>query len=77
MPGHKFVPDTVFLDDQYKRYLCPKCEHLLRDAVQPTCGHWLCQSCADETFEESENGGYGRTVRVLLHELLEDFVFYL
>ena len=60
MPGHKSVPDTVFLDEQYKRYLCPKCEHLLRDAVQPTCGHWLCQSCADETFEESESGGYDK-----------------
>lgn len=32
------------------KYLCPKCNKILRDAVQTSCGHWLCHSCAEEIF---------------------------
>ena len=28
----------------FKKYQCPLCGYLLKDAVQPSCGHWLCQS---------------------------------
>ena len=31
------------------KYLCPKCDYVLRDAVQQmSCGHWLCKCCAEE-----------------------------
>lgn len=46
MVGHK-VSKTIFKTDLWKKYLCPKCGLVLKDAVQPSCGHWLCQSCAD------------------------------
>jgi len=44
--GHK-LDTTIFKTDLWKKYLCPKCGLVLKDAVQPSCGHWLCQSCAD------------------------------
>ena len=50
------VPPDVFLDsDNIQRYNCSRCKHLLRDAVQPSCGHWMCESCAKEHFESSSN----------------------
>ena len=50
MPGIK-IPKKIFRDldgETLARHTCPKCKLLLRDAVQPTCGHRMCQSCADE-----------------------------
>jgi len=44
--GHK-LDKTIFKTDLWKKYLCPECGLVLKDAVQPSCGHWLCQSCAD------------------------------
>jgi len=44
--GHK-LDTTIFNTDLWQKYLCPKCRLVLKDAVQPSCGHWLCQSCAD------------------------------
>ena len=35
-------------DKTFARHICPKCKLVLRDAVQPACGHRICQSCADE-----------------------------
>ena len=36
--------------DSWKKYVCPKCDGILQDAVQSSCGHWLCASCAEEIF---------------------------
>ena len=38
--------------DQLDEYVCPKCENILTDAVQTSCGHWLCYDCAEELFEK-------------------------
>ena len=35
-----------------KRLRCSSCLNLLNDPVQPSCGHRLCKSCADETIKE-------------------------
>ena len=54
MPGVK-VPRNVFKDadnDAYARHTCPKCNLLLLDAVQPQCGHRICQSCADDILKK-------------------------
>lgn len=50
----RLTADTIFLDGQglLKKYSCPRCEHILKDAVQLSCGHWLCQSCADLVFKD-------------------------
>lgn len=48
MPGHK-LNKTLFKDQvALQRLLCPLCGLLLRDPVQPTCGHRLCKSCAED-----------------------------
>ena len=33
-----------------EKYVCPKCDGILQDAVQTSCGHWLCALCAEEIF---------------------------
>ena len=38
--------------DLLEKYQCPKCHYILRDAVQTSCGHWLCQGCAEEMFDK-------------------------
>ncbi|XP_011409432.1 PREDICTED: TNF receptor-associated factor 2-like, partial [Amphimedon queenslandica] len=35
-----------------EQYVCPKCDGILRDAVQISCGHWLCHGCAEEIFKK-------------------------
>ena len=54
MPG-VFAPDKskpIFKDaDALNRYLCSKCHSLLKDPVQPSCGHRMCRSCADDILE--------------------------
>ncbi len=56
MPGY-LVSGSIFINpgsqSQWETYLCPKCDLLLRDAVQPSCGHWLCQTCAEELFQSA------------------------
>ncbi len=53
MPGF-LVSSSIFLDaraqSEWEKYLCPECSLLLRDAVQPSCGHWLCETCAEQLF---------------------------
>ena len=55
MPGHRLarsgVKDTSLT--LFDKYQCPYCEHLLKDAVQPICGHWLCESCAAVIFSSN------------------------
>ena len=54
MPGYK-LNKLLFKDqDALRRLLCPSCRLLLCDPVQPTCGHRICQSCAEEIIK-SEN----------------------
>ena len=43
-------PQESFSKDKYQ---CPKCQYILRDAVQTSCGHWLCQGCAEEMFAKT------------------------
>ena len=38
----------------WPQYECPFCNFLLRDAVQTSCGHWLCFECAEKLFTQSE-----------------------
>ena len=48
------VASDIFTDknlEQRERYKCPKCGYLLKDAVQVSCGHWMCQECAKDIFE--------------------------
>ena len=45
----------IFTDnnkEQLEKYQCPKCHYILRDAVQTSCGHWLCQGCAEDIFKK-------------------------
>ena len=37
--------------EQLDKYQCPRCRYLLKDAVQTSCGHWLCNDCAEHLFE--------------------------
>ena len=46
MPGYSVPPSLLNCLD-LNRYLCSKCELLLKDPVLPCCGHRLCKSCAD------------------------------
>ena len=50
MPGDP-VDIVIFKNkDVFNRYRCPKCDSLLREAVQLSCGDRLCKSCADEVI---------------------------
>jgi len=72
MPGHSRVSDSIFLnkEGQHKKYICPSCHYLLRDAVQPSCGHWLCQTCAEDLFKSySEENMYVSFVSNLIIDL--------
>ena len=49
MPGYS-VPRRLLKNKNcldLDRYVCSKCELLLKDPVLPCCGHRLCKSCAD------------------------------
>ena len=37
--------------EQIEKYICPKCDSILWEAVQTSCGHWLCNECAEELFD--------------------------
>ena len=50
MPGHSVDP-AIFEKKDLEKYKCPKCALLLKDAAaQPSCGHWLCLTCAETLF---------------------------
>ena len=38
--------------EQLDKYVCPKCDSILWEAVQTSCGHWLCNGCAEELFDK-------------------------
>ncbi len=48
------IVGSMLLDENdgaiLEKYNCPQCKRLLRNAVQPSCGHWLCEECARELF---------------------------
>ena len=50
MPGYPV--DCVIFKNKDERYRCPKCDSLLREAVQLACGDRLCKSCADEVIAQ-------------------------
>ena len=37
--------------ETFARHTCPRCKLLLSEAVQPSCGHRICKSCADEILD--------------------------
>lgn len=52
MPGHD-VSRYIFKDSEaYGRFRCPVCSLLLNEPVQPSCGHRLCRSCADDMLQD-------------------------
>ena len=43
------VPKKIFKDEEnLGQYSCVKCNLLLQDPVQLSCGHRVCKICADE-----------------------------
>ena len=52
MPGYDILDSQLkgASTENVSKYRCPACHLLLRDAVQPSCGHWLCTECAVEIF---------------------------
>jgi hypothetical protein len=52
MPGYDILDSQLkgASTENVSKYRCPACHLLLRDAVQPSCGHWLCTDCAVEIF---------------------------
>ena len=46
----KIALDSSSFTDKnaYERLKCPHCKRLLNNPVQPSCGHRLCQVCADD-----------------------------
>ena len=38
--------------ERLDKYVCPKCDSILWEAVQTSCGHWLCNRCAEELFDK-------------------------
>ena len=54
MPGIT-VQRAIFkgaAETNIEQFSCVGCKLLLKDPVQPACGHRLCKSCADELIEE-------------------------
>ena len=52
MPGYCVQYAYFKESDAVSRYVCPQCQLLLRDPVQPSCGHRICQSCADDLLDK-------------------------
>ncbi len=48
------IVGSMLLDENdgaiLEKYNCPQCKQLLRNAVQPSCGHRLCEECAQGLF---------------------------
>ncbi|KAK3106859.1 hypothetical protein FSP39_001536 [Pinctada imbricata] len=51
LPGK---PEFVNISE---RYLCLMCHQVLRNAVQTTCGHRLCEQCVNDEIERGVEGG--------------------
>ena len=48
-------PRQIFKESEsLDRYSCIKCESLLKDPVQLSCGHRMCKHCADELIDNTE-----------------------
>lgn len=54
MPGYDLSRELFKDQEALKRLLCPYCDKLLCDPVQPTCGHRLCRSCAEEIIAKDD-----------------------
>lgn len=52
MPGHPIDMVNFKDNDAFNRYRCPECNLLLKEAVQLSCGHRLCRSCAEARTAE-------------------------
>ena len=45
-------PEFVRLDS---KYMCQKCQGVVREAMQTPCGHRLCQNCVNEMFVDDKS----------------------
>ena len=52
MPGYPIYIGIFKDSNALNRFLCPKCYLLLKDPVQPSCGHRICSSCAEDILAE-------------------------
>ena len=57
MPGHSVSKDIFKNSQDTNDYLCSECKLLLKDPVQPICGHRLCKSCADDILQRHATPG--------------------
>ena len=49
------LPRQIFKESEsLDRYSCIKCESLLQDPVQLSCGHRMYKHCADELIDNTE-----------------------
>ena len=54
MMSKKFLDSSLFKDKAaFERLKCPYCKQLLHSPVQPSCGHRLCQLCADDILNNA------------------------
>ena len=37
--------EAVFVDDPERKYMCPVCLVVMKEAVQTSCGHRFCEVC--------------------------------
>lgn len=68
MPGLN-VPGDIFKDGiAYRKKICPSCTKLLRDPVRLTCGHNMCESCANGTLKPTISPRCPECKKILRHE---------
>ena len=49
------IPRKIFKESEsLDRYSCIKCNSLLQDPVQLSCGHRVCRHCADELIANTK-----------------------
>ncbi|XP_070563452.1 TNF receptor-associated factor 2-like isoform X2 [Ptychodera flava] len=51
MPGY---PKQLFRNTLESKYLCTKCELILKEPVQTSCGHRYCGPCIDDILKEPQ-----------------------
>ena len=52
-PSLSAVEIPQFVDKLQKKYVCPVCNSVLRNAMQLQCGHQICETCIDPLFGEN------------------------
>ena len=73
MSGYSRVTWDALIDDRKRleRYACSYCKFLVRNAVQPSCGHWMCEECAKELFNSD------RHARIILIHIAQRYTMHM